>query len=83
MADLVNEISKGKESFFITSDGSVLSEYLYKDYECYFINNDNSQSIQNKIEAIFPVFLDSILFFNIDYEIQGVDWFSYINQLQS
>ena len=49
MADLVNEIPKGKESFFITSDGSVISEYLYKDYECYFINNDNSQSIQNKI----------------------------------
>ena len=48
MADLVNEIPKGKESFFIRPDGSVISEYLYK-----------------------------------DYEIQGVDWFSFINQLQS
>ena len=68
MADLLNEISTGKKTFFITPDRSLifeyfLSEYLYKDYECYFINNDNSQSIQNKIEAIFSVFLDSILFF--------------------
>ena len=88
MADLLNEIPKGKKSFFITPDGSLiseyfLSEYLYKDYECYFINNDKSQSIQNKIEAIFSVFLDSILFFNIDYEIQGLDWFSFIKLLQS
>lgn len=63
MAELLNEIPTGKKTFFITPDGSVISEYLYIDYECYFINNDNSQSIQNKIEAIFSVFLDSILFF--------------------
>ncbi|MCR4742428.1 MAG: hypothetical protein K5866_06120 [Treponema sp.] len=88
MSDLVNEILKGKKTFFITPDESLiseyfLSEYLYKDYECYFINNDNSQSIQNKIEAILSVFLDSILFFNIDYEINGLDWFNYISQLQA
>ena len=28
MADLLNEILKGKKSFFITPDGSLISEYF-------------------------------------------------------
>ena len=76
MSDLLNEIPKGKKTFFITLDESLISEYflsdyLYKDYECYFINNDNSQSIQNKIEAIFSVFLDSILYLILIMKYRG------------
>ena len=76
MADLVNEIPKGKESFFIIPDRSLifeyfLSEYLYIDYECYFINNDNSQSIQSKIEAILSIFFDSILYLILIMKYRG------------
>ena len=60
-----------------------LSEYLYKDYECYFINNDNSHSIKTKFKLFFCLFRFHSFFFNIDYEIQGLDWFSYIKLLQS
>ena len=79
MDNLVKEFTKGRKTFFITPDKDLISpafmeEYLSKDYECYFIQHDLNNTIQEKVEAIATLFSDCILFFNIDYHIEGVDW---------
>lgn len=79
MDNLVEEFTKGRKTFFITPDKDLISptfmeEYLSKDYECYFIQHDLNKTIQEKVEAIVSLFSDCILFFNLDFHIEGVDW---------
>lgn len=75
----VKEIVTGRKTFFITPDTSLLPESYLEDffaygYECYFINNDKRVSITKKVEVLLSLFEDAIFFFNIDYNIQGLDW---------
>lgn len=88
MGQIVNEIVKSRKTFFITPDKDLISEYfledyLAKDYECYFVEEDLNQSIQTKIQVILSIFPDAIIFFNIDRHIAGIDWFPYIQNLCS
>lgn len=86
--DSMNEIVKGRKTFFIAPDELLLSqdfleEYLAKDFECYFIKNDLNNSITTKVKTILSLFSDSIIFFNIDYHIEneGTDWPHFIGQI--
>lgn len=88
MDNLVEEFTKGRKTFFITPDKDLISqsfmeEYLSKDYECYFIQHDLNQTIQEKIEAIVSLFKDCILFFNLDFHIEGVDWHEIIEDTKT
>ena len=88
MGQIVNEIVKSRKTFFIAPDKDLISEYfledyLARDYECYFIENDLTQSIEAKIQVILSIFPDAIIFFNIDYHIEGLDWFQYIQKLSN
>ena len=79
MGNLVDEIVKGRKTFFIAPDRSLfpqayLEEYLTLGFECYFIDTDIFLPIEIKIEIILSVFKDSILFFNIDAPLQDNSW---------
>lgn len=87
MANLIDEIIKGRKTFFIAPDRSLLpqsflEEYLALGYECYFIDNDIFLPMENKIELILSIFKDSILFFNIDFPIQNLKWLNLISTLK-
>lgn len=86
MGNSFDEIIKGRKTFFIAPDRSLipqsyLEEYLSRDYECYFVDNDHHLSIEKKVESILSLFEDPILFFNIDSPINGFKWANYIQSL--
>ena len=81
------EIIAGRKTFFIAPDQSLfpenyLEEYLANGFETYFIENDKSCSIERKVDIILRVFKDSILFFNIDATVPGIEWPRFISALQ-
>lgn len=85
--NLVEEIIKGRKTFFIAPDKTLfpqtyLEDYLIHGYECYFIDTDIFLPIEVKIDIILSVFKDSILFFNIDASIQGTSWPHLIKGMQ-
>lgn len=87
MSNFVDEIVKGRKTFFIAPDRSLflqtyLEEYLTLGYECYFIDTDIFLPIEIKIDIILSIFKDSILFFNIDAPLQDNTWPRLISQLQ-
>ncbi len=87
MANIIDEIIKGRKTFFIAPDHSLipqnfLEEYLALGYECYFIDNDIFLPMETKVEIILSIFKDSILFFNIDFPIQNLKWLSFIQTLK-
>ena len=87
MSNIVDEIIKGRKTFFIAPDRtlfpqSYLEEYLTLGYECYFIDTDIFLPIEVKVDIILSVFKDSILFFNIDAPIQGNTWNHLIKGMQ-
>lgn len=80
----VNEIVTGRKTFFILPDTSLLpesflEEYFALGYECYFVPFDKRVDILKKIKVITSLFKDLIIFFNVDYELPGIDWEDYIS----
>ncbi len=87
MGTFVEEIIKGRKTFFIAPDKSrfpesYLEEYLTAGYECYFVETDLFLPISTKIKIILSVFKDCIMFFNIDASIQKENWRVIIPHLQ-
>lgn len=86
MSASIKDIVVGRKTFFITPDTSLipedyLEEYFSLGYECYFINNDKILSLDKKIDILISLFKDIILFFNIDYNITGIDWPIFIKEI--
>ncbi len=87
MSNLIDEIIKGRKTFFIAPDKTLfpqtyLEEYLTSGYECYFIDTDIFLPIEVKVDIILSVFKDSILFFNIDAPLPGTSWSHLIKGMQ-
>ena len=81
------EIIMGRKTFFFMPDSSMLpdiflEEYMARGYETYIIRDDKSCPLRRKVDLISSVFTDSILFFYVDSEVQGINWRSYIAELQ-
>ena len=81
------EIIAARKTFFIAPDQTLfpenyLEEYLIHGFETYFIENDKACPIEKKVDIIRRVFQDSILFFNIDAVIPGIEWPVFIARLQ-
>lgn len=86
MDDQTKHIIEGRKTFFITPDVSLLPEtyledFMTRGYETYIINDDRFCPITKKVEIIINTFPDSILFFYIDTQIEGIDWPVYIKRL--
>ncbi|MBQ7157864.1 MAG: hypothetical protein IJS09_00355, partial [Treponema sp.] len=59
-----------------------VEEFLAHGYETYIIDDDYTCPLRNKVETIIENFPDSILFFNIDATVDGVDnWKVYISEI--
>lgn len=87
MGSIVDEIIKGRKTFFIAPDKSLfpesyLEEYLSLGYECYFIDTDILLPISTKVDIILSIFKDSIMFFNIDAPIKNDSWTDLISRAQ-
>lgn len=87
MGATVKEIIAGRKTFFVTPDHSIFPEsfcedYLERGYECYFIENEKKIPLDQKIEIIISIFKDVILFFNLDAQIPGIDWYAFIASLR-
>ncbi len=79
----VNDIVTGRKTFFILPDTSLIPESYLEDYfalgyECYFVPFDKRINIKKKVKVITSLFKDLIIFFNIDYNLPGLDWDDYI-----
>lgn len=74
----------GRKTFFIASDSSLIpesyvEEFLTHGYETYIIGDDYTCSLKAKIQTIVEQFPGSILFFNIDADIESIgDWKTFI-----
>ena len=87
MDDTIRFALEGRKTFFIATEQSLLPEsyledYLTRGYETYIISDDRNCPLVKKVESIISIFEDSILFFYIDAEIEGLNWKNYIKQLQ-
>lgn len=87
MAITVKDFATGRKTFFIAPEISFFPEHFLEDYfalgyECYFIEYNKLVPLPELIDIIVSVFHDVILFFNIDSEIQGINWPAYISELQ-
>lgn len=77
----------GRKTFFIAPDTSLipknyLEEFMFGGYQAYIINDDYACPMQSKVREIIRLFPESILFFNIDATIEGIEWKSYIRSIQ-
>lgn len=76
----------GRKTFFIAPDTSLipkayLEEFMLRGYQTYVINDDYVCPMQTKVREIIRLFPKSILYFNIDSTIDGIEWKSYIREL--
>lgn len=76
----------GRKTFFIMPDTDLItSEHMERlcenGLEAYIINNDGSD-LKNKVEAVIRTFPDSIMYFNIDAHVNGINWESYIRDIK-
>lgn len=88
MAITVKDFAVGRKTFFICPDMSLfpenfLEEYFALGFECYFIENLKTISIQEQIDNIMSIFKDIILIFNLDANMPGINWIAYIQELQA
>lgn len=82
----VKELVTGRKTFFITPDTSIIPESYLEDYfalgyECYFVENDKRVKLQKKLDILISLFHDVIFFFNIDYNIQDIEWPVFIRNI--
>lgn len=76
----------GRKAFFFSVDSALIPESYMGDlcdlgYEAHLIGSGDGCSLQDKVEIILKNYPGSALFFNIDANVQGVDWKSYIKTL--
>ena len=55
---------------------------MARGYETYIIGDDRYCPLEVKIDIIIHTFTDSILFFYIDTTVEGIEWHTYIRDLQ-
>ncbi len=82
-----NDLRLGVKTFFVVPDLSLFPEenlksFFLKGYETYFLDDDPYCPLFAKISLLAESFPELILFFNIDRQIQGIDWPSFIGAMQ-
>ena len=76
----------GRKTFFIAADGSLVPDRLLErlmshGYEAYRIGDGGPCPMRRKVEAIVRLFPGSILYFNVDSAVAGMDWKGYVKEL--
>jgi hypothetical protein len=81
------DIVEGIKTFFITPDLACMPEdflpnFFLKGFEAYYLMDDPYLDMPSKIEVLFSLFPELILFFNIDRKLHGIYWPEYIEALK-
>jgi len=81
------EAVEGIKTFFVTPDLATMPEdflpsFFLKGFEAYYLLDDPYLDIPSKIEVLFALFPELILFFNIERNVSGIDWPLYIAALK-
>ena len=81
------EFRLGKKTFFVVPDVSLFPEeytksFFLKGFESYFLDDDPYCSLELKIHVLLSLFSDVILFFNVERNVHGIEWPSFIRSLQ-
>lgn len=76
----------GRKTFFIAPDRSLVSDsclerLMSHGYEAYSISDDGLCPIKKKVDDIIRLFPGSIIYFNVDASIAGIEWKSYLKEL--
>ena len=82
------EFCSGKKTFFVVPEVSLFPEeytksFFLKGFESYFLDDDPYCSLELKIHVLFSLFSEVILFFNIERNVHGIEWSSFIRTLQN
>jgi hypothetical protein len=82
-----DEIISGIKTFFITPELSCMPEdflpnFFLKGFETYYLMDDPYLDIASKIEVLFSIFPELLLFFNIDRRLSGIVWPEFIRGLK-
>ena len=59
-----------------------LKSFCLHGYEAYFIHDDPYCPLVSKIHLLVSAFSETILFFNIDRKVPGIEWASFIRKVQ-
>lgn len=78
---------EGTKTFFITPELSIMPEdflpnFFLRGFEGYYLMDDPYLDIQSKVDVLFSLFPELILFFNIERRLHGIDWPYFINGLK-
>lgn len=81
------DVREGIKTFFVVPDLSIFPEECLKSfclhgYEAYFIHDDPYCPLISKIHLLISAFSETILFFNIDRAVPGIEWTSFIRKVQ-
>ncbi len=84
----LTDLVKGVKTFFIVPDVTIFPEthlksFFMRGYETYFLHAEPEKDLEAQIHALFSLFPEVILFFNIDHEVPGLDWPLFIDELQT
>ncbi len=81
------DVVEGIKTFFVTPDLAIMPEdflpsFFLKGFEAYYLLDDPYLDIPSKIDVLFALFPELILFFNIDRSVPGIEWPLYIAALK-
>lgn len=87
MNDITTDMKLGVKTFFVVPELSLFPEeylksFFMKGFETYFLEDDPYYALELKIHALFALFPEVILFFNIDRTVHNIDWPCFIGGLQ-
>ena len=73
----------GRKTFFVAADASLipeayLEEFMMMGYQAHVVPDDYRKPLAEKIESIAENFPDSIVFFNIDSQVEGIEWRKFV-----
>lgn len=69
----------GRKIFFMATDSSLIPESFVEDfcargYETRVVNDTRDGRMRDKVRAIAECFPDSMILFNVDSQVSGIDW---------
>jgi hypothetical protein len=82
-----SDLIEGIKTFFVVPELTALPEdclqsFFQKGFETYFLNDDPYVPLKDKVDVLFSLFPELILFFNIDRRLAGVEWPEFIARIK-
>ncbi len=82
------DMTDGIKTFFVVPELTIMPEdflqsFFLKGFETYYLNDDPYLSLKDKVDILFSLFPELILFFNIDRRIAGIEWPAFIADIKA